>query len=282
MRTIKLAAQMFSPYWYPRITRDLTNLSLIRHAPCDALIVSLHQSGTHWLRHMLSVLMAKLYGLPEPIFLQDGDFILSPKQVAKYSTIPRIISSHSIASPALANRLATRLFKAPKFVLLVRDPRVILVSHYQREKARYKISFAEYLRADLNALHRAGGRRFDKEIWWDIRFQNSWSKMLSLLPDRTHLVRYEDMRHDAVKHLRDLANFLDLPETDDGALTYSITQSSKEVMSQKEAPGKKYSVVRQDDKNPLAIYSEEDKQFFIETYRKYCRADFGYDLESGW
>lgn len=273
---------MLSPYWYPRITRDLTNLSLIRHAPCDAHIISLHQSGTHWLRHMLSVLMARLYNLPEPVYLQDNSFILSPKQVSKYPNIPRIISSHSVASPALTNRLATSLLKLPKFVLLVRDPRMILVSHYQREKTRYKISFAEYLRADLHALHQTGRRKFDKEIWWDIRFQNSWSQMLARLPEKMHLMRYEDMRQNTVKHLGDVANFLGLPKTDINNLTYAVAQSSKEAMSQKEEPGKKYQVVRQDETNPLALYSEEDKQFFIETYRKYCKADFGYDFASGW
>lgn len=273
---------MISPYWNARITRDLTNLSLVRQPRSDGHIISLHQSGTHWLRHMLSVLMARLYSLPEPVYLQDSDFIMSPKQASKYPAIPRIVSSHTIASPALTNQFALSLFKLPRFVLLVRDPRVILPSHYQREKTRYKITFAEYLRADLGALRGAGRRRFDKDIWWDIRFQNSWAKMLALLPEKAHLVRYEDLRQDTVKRLHAVAHFLGLPEADIDTLTYTIAQSSKEAMSQKEAPGKKYTVVRQDDSNPLAIYSEDDKRFFLETYRKYCKADFGYDLEAGW
>lgn len=273
---------MISPYWNARITRDLTNLSLVRRPRCDGHIISLHQSGTHWLRHMLSVLMARLYSLPEPVYLQDSDFIMSPKQAAKYPAIPRIVSSHTIASPALTNKFALSLFKLPRFVLLVRDPRVILVSHYQREKTRYKITFAEYLRADLGALHQAGRRRLDKDIWWDIRFQNSWSKMLALLPEKVQLIRYEDMLHDTTGQLRTVARFLGLPEANLDTLAYAIAQSSKEAMSRKEAPGKKYTVVRQDDTNPLAIYSEDDRRFFLETYRKYCKADFGYDLTAGW
>lgn len=135
------ASDMISPYWKARIARDLTNLSLLRQPPCDRQIVSLHQSGTHWLRHMLSLLMARLYNLPEPAHLQDSNFILSPKQASKYLQIPRIVSSHAIASPLLTNRLALSFVHLPKYILLVRDPRVILVSHYEREKKRYKVAF---------------------------------------------------------------------------------------------------------------------------------------------
>ncbi|KAB2311012.1 sulfotransferase domain-containing protein [Betaproteobacteria bacterium SCN2] len=273
---------MISPYLKARITRDLTNFSLVRQPSCEGHIVSLHQSGTHWLRHMLSVLIARLYGLPEPAHIQDNNFVLPPKQASKYTEIPRIVSSHSIVSPLLTNRLALSVLHLPKYVLLVRDPRMILVSHYQREKSRYKMSFAEYLRADLNALHKAGRRKFDKDIWWDIRFQNSWGKMLTLLPRQIHLVRYEDMRRNTSGHLQQIASFLGLLEASGEDLSYAIARSSKEAMSQKEAPNAKYTVVRKDDARPLAIYSEEDKRFFLETYRKYCKADFGYDLEAGW
>lgn len=273
---------MISPYWKARIARDLTNLSLVRQPHCDGHIISLHQSGTHWLRHMLSVLMARLYGLPEPVYLQDSDFIPPPKQASKYPEIPRIVSSHAIASPLLTNKVALAFLHLPKYVLLVRDPRMILASHYQREKSRYKMTFSEYLRADLDALRKAGRRKFDKDIWWDIRFQNSWMRMLALRPEQIHLVRYEDMRRDTARHLQEIVQFLGLPATGSDNLSYAIARSSKEAMSQKEAPGLRYTVVRQDDANPLAIYSESDRRFFLESYRKYCKADFGYDLEAGW
>lgn len=274
---------MISPYWTARLTRDLTNLSLIRQPHCDGHIVSLHQSGTHWLRHMLSVLMANLYKLPEPVYLQDSDFILAPKGTAKHPSIPRFVSSHTIASPLLANRLVLPFLRLPKYVLLVRDPRAILVSHYLRGKLRNKISFAEYLRADIQALKQTGRRRFDKDIWWDIRFQNSWARMLALLPDEVHLVRYEDMRVDTVGQLHEVAHFLELPDANADILAHAVSQSSKEALSQKEAPDKKYAIVRPDDAaNPLEMYSEDDKRFFLRAYRNYCKADFGYDLEAGW
>jgi len=274
---------LIPPYWNARITRDLTNLSLVRHRNSDGHIISMHQSGTHWLRNMLSLAMAKAYGLPEPEYIQDNDFICAPQDPSKYAHIPRIVSSHQIPSPLVTNRLALSLIKLPDYVLLMRDPRVIAASHYRRFEARYKIPFSEYLRANVALLQQNAKRhKFDKDIWWDIRFQNSWARMLQLRPGHIHLVRYEELRRDTASHLRVIMQFLHMPEIDEQTLAWCIEQSSKESMAQKESPDIAHKVVHEDKKNPLAIYSEEDKRFFLETYRKYCKADFGYDFEAGW
>lgn len=274
---------MLSPYYTSRITRDLTNLSLVRHRHSDGHMISMHQSGTHWLRNMLSLAMARVYNLPEPEYIQNNDFISSPQMPSKYPQIPRIVSSHQIPSPLVSNRLALGLVKLPKYVLLVRDPRIIAVSHYRKHEPKYKVPFSVFLRADVAAMRKVSKKRkFDKDIWWDIRFLNSWSKMLRLMPGKIHLVRYEDMRKNTAGHLSEIMRFLGMPDIDEQTLDYCIRQSSKEVMAQKEAPDLMLKTVWQDNKNPLAAYSEDDKRFFLEAYRKYCKDDFGYDLEAGW
>lgn len=274
---------MISPYWNARLTRDLTNLSLVRHRNSDGHIISMHQSGTHWLRNMLSLAMARAYNLPEPEYIQDNDFICAPQDASKYPKIPRIVSSHQIPTPLITNRLALSLIRLPDYVLLMRDPRVIAASHYRRFEARYKIPFSEYLRANVELLRQnSKKRKFDKDIWWDLRFQNSWERMMQLRPGHIHLVRYEELRRDTARHLRAIMQFLHMPAIDDETLAWCIEQSSKESMAQKESPDIAHKVVQQDNKNPLAIYSDDDKRFFVETYRKYCKADFGYDFEAGW
>lgn len=274
---------MISAYWKARLTRDVTNLSLVRHRNSNGHIISMHQSGTHWLRNLLSLAMARAYNLPEPQYIQDNDFICAPQDASRYPQIPRIVSSHQIPTPLITNRIGLSLIKLPDYVLLVRDPRVVAASHYRRFEARYRIPFSEYLRANVALLRQhSKKRKFDKDIWWDIRFQNSWARMMQLRPGHIHLVHYEELRRDTANHLRAIMQFLNMPAIDDETLAWCISQSSKEAMSQKESPELAHKVVRQDDKNPLAIYSEEDKQFFIKAYRKYCKADFGYDFESGW
>lgn len=44
---------------YRSLTRDLTNLSLLVRRHFDALLVTMHQSGTYWLIHQLSYILAK-------------------------------------------------------------------------------------------------------------------------------------------------------------------------------------------------------------------------------
>lgn len=274
---------MISPYWNARITRDLTNLSLLHHHNASGHIISMHQSGTHWLRNMLSLAMAKAYGLPVPEYTQSNDFISAPQKPSKYQHIPRIVGGHQIPTPLITNRLALSLIRLPDYVLLVRDPRFIIASHYRRFKAGYNIPFSDCLRANVELLQQVTGRRkFDKDIWWDIRFQNSWGRMLKLRPGHIHVVRYENLKSDTANSLRSVIDFLKLPDISNEIVAWCIQESSKENMAQKEAPYMALKVVQQDEASPLAIYSEEDKRFFLETYRKYCKADFGYDLEAGW
>jgi hypothetical protein len=176
-----------------------------------------------------------------------------------------------------------RLLRMPNYVLLVRDPRVVLASHYKRFRHRYKISFGDYLRMRIDLARQAGGsRKFDKDIWWGIRFQNSWYAMWKARPEGVHVVRYEDLRNDTLRQLRQIVDYLGLQDISDSLLNLAIARSSKDLMASKEDQSKLDKVVRLDDENPLSLYSEEDKQYFLKVYRRHCKADFGYDLNAGW
>ena len=140
--------------------RDWFNFSLLEHRDFDGYMVSMHQSGTHWLKHMLSVVMSPEYGLPIPELLQDDSIIGHPKSPPKHTNAPRIVHSHTITAPVLAWPLVHELFGLPRYLILVRDPRAALVSHYEKWKDRYQVSFSEFLRGDPR------GKRFRKDIWW--------------------------------------------------------------------------------------------------------------------
>ena len=49
-----------------RLRRDALNFSLLKHRHCEGSMVSMHQSGTHWLKHMLAVAIAAKHGLEPP------------------------------------------------------------------------------------------------------------------------------------------------------------------------------------------------------------------------
>jgi hypothetical protein len=272
-------------YLYYRVTRDLTNLSLVRRRGHDGYVVSMHQSGSHWLLHMLAAAIAEKYELPMQERLQTN-ILENPGASGtpnKQPGIPRIRQSHQIPNPLVTNAFMLQLLRMPNYVLLMRDPRVALVSHYKRFQHRYKISFSDYLhsRDDL-MLQNGGSKKFDKDIWWGIRFFNSWNAMVKARPVGVHLVKYEDLRADTLGCLRQIVDYIGLQGMSDTLLNQAIALSSKEEMSRKEDPGRLDKVVRANEENPLVLYSEDDKKYFLAMHRRYCKADFGYDLNAGW
>lgn len=270
-------------YLYYRVTRDSTNLSLIKRRGYDGYAVSMHQSGTHWLMHMLAVAITEKYEIPMSEGVHTNMLVNAPGVPESPLRVPRIAQSHQIPNPLIANAFMLRLLRMPNYVLLVRDPRVVLASHYKRFCHRYKISFSDYLRTRIDLLLQNGGtRKFDKDIWWGIRFQNSWYAMWKARPQGVHVVRYEDLRNDTLRQLRQIVDYLGLQDISDSLLNLAIARSSKDLMASKEDPGRLDKVVRLDDENPLSLYSEEDKQYFLNVYRRHCKADFGYDLNAGW
>ncbi len=48
------------------LNRALFNPPTLRHRHFDGFIASMQHSGTHWLKYMLGLTLAKLYDLPPP------------------------------------------------------------------------------------------------------------------------------------------------------------------------------------------------------------------------
>jgi hypothetical protein len=161
----------------------------------------------------------------------------------------------------------------PKYLVLIRDPRVMLASHYKKRKKDSAWSFSDYLRSTQKT------RQFRKNIWWDLRFLNTWIPLAQSWPDQILVVRYEDLRRDTLGELKKIVDHFGIQVNDPDTLAWCVAQCSKEAMSQKEAGERTHRVVREDEKDPLAIYSAEDRKFFNDTYRHYLKADIGYKLE---
>ncbi|MEW6119294.1 MAG: hypothetical protein AB1593_04310 [Pseudomonadota bacterium] len=177
-------------YGYLRLVRDATNLSWLKTRGFDGYLVSMNQSGTHWLFNMLTLAMAKHYQLEVPRHIQNCHIIGSPKQPTGYAGIPSLARNHQIPNPLFTGRMAQWLLCTPGHVLLVRDLRVVLASHYKGFEATYRVDFSDYLRGRLDKMRAAGGpHKFDKDIWWGMRFLNSWGRVRRARPDAVRLVR---------------------------------------------------------------------------------------------
>ncbi len=273
---------IYIDYYTTRIARDFTNLSLLRHRKAGrAYMVSMQNSGTHWLRHLIYMALSRLYNLPPITSLENIDDFFDPRKPPMFDNIQRIPSTHQIPNPLIANRFITRMFSWPRYLLLIRDPRYALVANYHKHKHEYGLTFSEFLRADQKLLKkRTGMKRFVLDIWWIIRFMNSWSSMKESIPEKIMVYKYEDLRKDTSCILGDILEYVGIKGLNEKDLEWCISQSSKENMSKIHNQG--HQVVRKDTYDPLQIYKQNDIDFLIGNFNKYCKSTFGYDLKSGW
>ncbi len=211
---------------YHSLRRDISNFSLIKHRGFDGFLISMHQGGTHWLKHMLAMALTKKYGLPAPEYIHANDVIAGPKNPRNNDILPHLVSAHSIPHLLLGNSLFRRLVKLPPYLVLVRDIRASLVSNFEKWKKQYQCDFREYLRGDVS------GHRFNNDIWWCIRFCNSWGKLIERYPSNTLLVRYEDIKSSPLSELQKINQYWKL-ELSDEHLLFAISESSKEKMAKK-------------------------------------------------
>ena len=254
------------------LNRDLLKLSALRYRGFDGYIASMHQSGNHWIRYVLSTAIARHFGHSDPDHIGDKQYVSAVKTKFGNSSLPRVVVSHRIYSPLAFNAVTTRCLKFPPYVILVRDLSHMLVSNYERFKDRYGVPFSTYLRGDV------WGRKYNCDIWDSIRFLNAWGDIRQALPGKTLIVRYEDMQKDVAHEARRIWQFFGLPAQGESLLEDAARDSSKERMQQKEAAAGKYGVIiRQSSRNPLDWYSEADQRYLADVCSRYLKHSFGYD-----
>lgn len=254
------------------MSRDIAKLSCLRFRDFDGYFASMHQSGNHWLRHLLGEVIARHYDLPAPEHLADMRIIGEPRCPTQIPGIPRLVFSHKICSPIVHSAVFRGLVRFPRYVVMVRDLRTMLVSHFERFKDRYQISFSEYLRGDVT------GRRFDCDIWDSIRFLNAWGRVCERLPGQTLVLRFEDLRADVAQEAARVWQFLQLPPVERSVFQAAAAASTKDKMKTKEERRRKEgTVIRPDGGNPLERYSPKDRLFLMETCERYLHHSFGYD-----
>ncbi len=246
--------------------RAIGNFSLIRHRHCDGQLVSMHQSGTHWLKFMLANALSYQYELPPPRFNHANDYIGGPKDPPCHAPLPHLLSSHSIAHPWLGQRW----LRLPRYVVLVRDVRVALVANYAKWATRYGVDFEEYLQGDPH------GRRYNSDVWWCFRFLNSWGPLLTQSASATTLVRYEDLQGDPYRELSRVNVAWELglkPE----ALEHGIAASDKSAMAAKDDPARPPGAVRTSTQAPLDHFDGAAREWFSDLCAQHLRYPLGYD-----
>ena len=250
--------------------RNLGNFALIKHRVCDGHLLSMHQSGTHWLKFMLANALSHQYDTPPPQYNHANDIIGGPKDPRPYPQLPRLISSHSMPHPFLQYRIVHRMLALPPYLLLIRDIRRTLVSNYVKWRNTYGIDFSEYLLGDPR------GRRYNSDVWWALRFLNAWGRVRRKAPERVGVVRYEDLERDPFGQLSHVAEAFGLKLSAE-AVEHGVAVSSKSHMQAREDPERPPGAVRAENTDPLAMFSDADRGVFETICRNCLRYDFGYD-----
>ena len=252
------------------LNRGLFNTTTLRRRHFDGFIASMQHSGTHWIKYMLGLTLAKLYDLPPPAHIKDNSIVGHPKDPPIHPQCPRIVESHSIPHYLLRSRSLTRVLRCPRYLVLVRDIRDGLVANYEKRKRDYEIDFSTYLRGDVR------GKKFGRDIWLRIRFMNGWGAVVERQPEHAAVLKYEDLMADTRGQLARVCDHFRIEGITSGLLDEVVADSSKPEMAKLENPKRRRKVVRMDSRPSEEWYSEEDRHFLAELCRRNLRHTFGY------
>jgi len=209
----------------------------VAHRRAEVYLISYPKCGRTWLRLMLGRVIVRQYSLPD-----HEDNLLLRWRRRPHPRVPVITVVHE-DRPMLKAPEELQTFKGKfrdkKVIFLVRDPRDVIVSSYfemnkrgnlfgdnpyENRKAAFEGSLVEFIN------RREGG--FDTII----QYYNIWAQNRAV-PEGFLLVRYEDLKHNPVRDLRRVVDFLGFTEVDDAVLSEAVEFASFDNMRKMESAG---------------------------------------------
>ncbi|MCU7959802.1 MAG: sulfotransferase domain-containing protein [gamma proteobacterium symbiont of Bathyaustriella thionipta] len=174
----------------------------------DCVVVSFGKSGRTWLRVMLSRFYQIKHGLPE------NSLIGFDNLHARNAAIPRIFFTHdNYLKDYTGHADSKQDYYNKKVVLLVRDPRDVVVSQFFQWKHRMRPAKK---RLNLYPPHEANISEYEFAL--DqlaglpkiVDYFNLWATEADKI-DQLLIVRYEDMRRDTAQVLQQILEFIGTP-----------------------------------------------------------------------
>jgi hypothetical protein len=254
------------------LNRDWTNFAMLRYRDFQGFLVTGQNSGTQWLKYMLSLAIAAEYGVVPPQYFNNAssnDIIGHPKHKRKYPELPRIASAHSIPHAALP--LLYDKMNFPPYVVLVRDMRNALISNYVKWRERYQVPFHVYVEGD------PAGKRYVCDAWWYVRFLNAWGQMAERYPSRVIVMRYEDLRKTPAAGVQAIAKHFGF-KLSDQAIEAAVQGSSKSAMLARENANAGEKVIRADAGSADdPVFGPRESATLARILSANLHYDFGYD-----
>jgi hypothetical protein len=192
---------------------DLSRFHLLHYGDrVDGFLISGHNSGTHWLRFMLSAAIAHRLDLPRPAYSsgpRSDVFIGHARHKREFPEAPKIGSAHHMPSRLIGLLGALRILRLPPTVVLVRHIPDSLLSYFFKWRETKPLgSLASFVARPPSPQ--------GVDLWWFIRFFNRWGALKRIFPRQILVVRYEDVQRDPETWVRRIWSHygVDLAESD--------------------------------------------------------------------
>lgn len=266
------------------VNRQIFNPTVIKHRKFDCHIATAKQCGTHWIKYMLSLVLCDLYDLPPPNHIIEDNVIGHTKTPPKYTHIPQVAVTHSHPHYLLHIPHIEQLLSLPKFLILVRDPRDILVSAYEKSKGSYldnvmkadkPVNFSQFLRANINL------KKPVADIWSIILFFNAWGALSYKTPANYKFMTYEAIKMNPQETLKNVCNFIGIENLTDEVINRAVENSSRKKMKTKLNPNEQQAEksVNLKIRNFKDWYNAEDRAFVDKIFTSHLKHDHGYNLQ---
>jgi hypothetical protein len=257
---------------YRELETNVNSFHILKYRMVDGFFVSAKNSGTHWLRFMLSAALANHFQLPPPRYSSGPEsdaFIGHPRHPARHAAAPRIGSSHNLPSKVIPWLGQRRLLALPPTVVLVRDIRDAMLSYYLKWHADTDLSLADYVRGG------PGGRRTPANAWWFMRFFDHWGEMVRAFGRQVLVVRYEDVQAAPAVWVRRIGAHFGVAFTD-ADIAAAMAVSGHAAVENQLDPGYRETIVPDRERRAAVRLSPEDDRFLLSLFRSHLTHDLGY------
>jgi hypothetical protein len=190
---------------------------------CQAYLISYPKCGRTWVNSILSHYLLRHYRrISEPRAFKYGYSMVKQSWFRRF---PNICFTHDVSSPAIPFTEYAARFDPSRYInrrsmVLVRDPRDVVVSHYYHAK---KKAGKNKLPADISLHdfmhHDAYGLRSI------IAFHNLWPSLISSY-ENISWCKYEDLHADAEKVVKQMLMFFGASSVNMKALEWAIEQTN--------------------------------------------------------
>jgi hypothetical protein len=251
---------------------DLSRFHLLHYGDrVDGFLVSGHNSGTHWLRFMLSAAIASRLDLPRPAYSsgpQSDVYIGHARHRRRFPQAPKIGSSHHMPSRLIALLGALRILRLPPVVLLVRHIPDSLLSYF------FKWRDAKQL-GELDSYVARQPSAQGVDVWWFIRFFNRWGALKRIFPRQVLVVRYEDVARDPETWVRRIWAHWGV-ELEDADVAAALEVSSHAVVKAHLDPAYGEDVAPDRSARLACRFAEHDVAVLERRLGRHLRHAFGY------